>query len=158
MNRRKWFLSILAAAGAVVTAAVGIPAAVVSLAPVLERRRWGVWKRVGPLSDFPLDSMRKVVVDHRTPAWNDAVEAVAVYVWRSAVDEVVVFSRACTDLGCPINWDAGSEWFFCPCHGGIFSKDGSPKAGPPPRPLYRYSTRIIGGIIEIDVNSLPPAA
>jgi menaquinol-cytochrome c reductase iron-sulfur subunit len=158
MNRRTWLSGIVAATGAVVAATVAIPSVIVSLAPVLERRRREVWRPVGSLSEFPPESIRKVVVDQRTTGWNDAVADVAVYVWRAAEEEVVVFSRACTDLGCPVTWDPGSEWFFCPCHGGIFAKDGRPTAGPPPRPLYRYATRINNGVVEIDVLSLPPEA
>jgi hypothetical protein len=64
-----------------------------------------------------------------------------VYVWRPTDEEVVVFSRSCTDLGCPVIWDGGSQCFFCPCHGGIFARDGRRMAGPPDRELYRYANR-----------------
>jgi menaquinol-cytochrome c reductase iron-sulfur subunit len=68
----------------------------------------------------------------------------------------VVFSRNCTDASCPVVFDAGSDCFLCPCHGGVFSKDGTPLHGPPPRPLWRYAARVRAGVLEIDLNSLPP--
>jgi Rieske Fe-S protein len=77
-------------------------------------------------------------------------------VWAESPDQFVVFSRACTDLSCPVRWDPGSQWFFCPCHGGIFDRRGEPRAGPPAVPLHRYQTRIRDGILEVDVFSVPP--
>ena len=68
----------------------------------------------------------------------------------------VVFSRVCTDVGCPVTYDRGSACFLGPCHGGIFTQDGTPIHGPPPRPLYRYAARVRDGVLEIDLNSLPP--
>lgn len=158
MTRRGWLAGIVAAAGASVAAIVGIPSLLFSLTPALERRDAPAWRPVGRLDDFPLDDVRKAEVEPPAASWMSAFPAVAVYVWRATAAEVVVFSRACTDLGCPVNWDPGSEWFFCPCHGGIFSKDGIPQAGPPPRPLYRYATRVRDGVVEIDLNSVPPRA
>jgi Rieske Fe-S protein len=57
-----------------------------------------------------------------------------------------------------VNWDAGSQCFYCPCHGGIFDREGVPMAGPPPEPLYRYTTRVRDGVLEIDARSVPPMA
>ncbi|WP_164102419.1 QcrA and Rieske domain-containing protein [Candidatus Laterigemmans baculatus] len=85
-----------------------------------------------------------------------AAVAQSVYVWRRSAEEVVVFSRSCTDLGCPVTWDPGSHCFLCPCHGGIFAKDGERMAGPPDRPLYRYANRVRDGRLEIDLSSVPP--
>lgn len=137
---------------------MAFPSAVFSLSPLLERRPASRWRAIGTLDEFPVDAMRKVVFDRRSGAWTDALPEEAVYVWRRATEEVIVFSRACTDLGCPVTWDAGSQWFFCPCHGGIFDREGVPRSGPPPRPLHRYATRIVNGAVEIDLESLPPEA
>jgi cytochrome b6-f complex iron-sulfur subunit len=51
---------------------------------------------------------------------------------------VVAFSRRCTDLGCLVSWKKDREQFVCPCHQGVFDKNGRNIAGPPPRPLDRY--------------------
>lgn len=90
--------------------------------------------------------------------WARSLDEKGVYVWRKSEKEadVVVFSRNCTDLSCPVKFDEGSECFYCPCHGGIFDKQGIPLAGPPSVPLYRYANRVRGGVLEIDLNSLPP--
>ncbi|MEO6953082.1 MAG: FAD-dependent oxidoreductase [Polyangia bacterium] len=56
----------------------------------------------------------------------------AVYVARRA-DGFVAFDARCTHMGCPVRPDDAG--FVCPCHGGRYTADGVPTAGPPQRPL-----------------------
>jgi Rieske Fe-S protein len=50
--------------------------------------------------------------------------------------------RSATHLGCAYQWDLTEKEFVCPCHASGFSLDGKVIAGPAPRPLDRYDTRI----------------
>lgn len=136
--------------------AVGVPVLLTAISPSLRRDDREIWQSLGPLADFPEGEMRKAVVPVPRADWAGSLSEVGVFVLRQAGDRVTVFSRNCTDLSCPVVWDPGSEWFFCPCHGGIFSKEGEPKAGPPRIPLYRYAARIREGTLEVDLNSVPP--
>jgi menaquinol-cytochrome c reductase iron-sulfur subunit len=138
-------------------AAVAIPALVSALSPVIQRRGGEDWRAAGPLEDFPVREVHQAIVTAAEDNWPPAFEPLAVFVWRASETEVIVYSRNCTDLQCPLNYDAGSSCFFCPCHGGIFATDGERMAGPPSRPMYRYAVRVRDGILEIDVNSLPSA-
>jgi quinol---cytochrome c reductase iron-sulfur subunit, bacillus type len=54
-------------------------------------------------------------------------------------------SSTCTHLGCTVHWDRVRQEFLCPCHGGVYARDGSVVAGPPPRPLRRLPVQIDGG-------------
>lgn len=159
MKKRRFVRLFLVAAGSVVGAVVGIPAGVVALHPSRRRHdRAEVWQEVGPLRDFPVGRMTRAVVPVPRADWSQSLREKGIFVLRKETGDIVVFSRNCTDLGCPITWDPGSEWFFCPCHGGIFSKEGEAKAGPPKEPLYRYATRVRGEVLEINLNSIPPMA
>ncbi|MBS1607102.1 MAG: (2Fe-2S)-binding protein, partial [Bacteroidetes bacterium] len=40
-------------------------------------------------------------------------------------------------------------------HGGAYYPDGTVAAGPPPKPLVRYETRVRNGRIEIRTSPLP---
>lgn len=65
---------------------------------------------------------------------------------RKLDGELVAYSRRCTHLSCPVQYEVHetSERLYCPCHNGAFSvHDGSVLQGPPPRPIPR---------IELDVR------
>lgn len=158
MKRRSFFNLLVIGGGLVTATLAGIPALITALSPVLQRREKELWVPLGALDDFPVGDMSKAVVEVPRDDWDESLREKGVFVWRPTGDgeEVVVFSRNCTDLSCPVTWDPGSGWFFCPCHGGIFAEDGSNKAGPPDRPLLRYSYRVQEGLLEIDLRSLPP--
>jgi menaquinol-cytochrome c reductase iron-sulfur subunit len=156
MSRRKLLTLLLGAGGTVLSGVFVLPAVVAALSPAARRGPSSAWRAAGPLEEFPIGEVVPAIVEveHGDTAYS--LDRKAVYVWRTSGEEVVVYSRSCTDLSCPVHFDRGSECFFCPCHGGIFAKDGTPMAGPPPRPLYRYATRIENGVLEIDLFSLPP--
>jgi menaquinol-cytochrome c reductase iron-sulfur subunit len=142
--------------GAVTAGVVGIPAAISALSPLWKTRPEAWWRPIGELHSFPVGGVHEATVFMPRDDWARNVRVKSVYVWRPTEDRLVVYSRNCTDLSCPIVWDPGSQWFLCPCHGGIFDQEGEPKAGPPPRPLYRYANRVRNGVLEIDLRSLPP--
>lgn len=46
------------------------------------------------------------------------------------------FSRRCTHLSCPVDYQPEKDRLYCPCHNGAFSAvDGKVLQGPPPHPL-----------------------
>jgi menaquinol-cytochrome c reductase iron-sulfur subunit len=156
MNRRRLLSALMNGGGAILAGILGIPALLAALTPALRGGRDGRWRRVGRLEDFPVNEVRQANVRVGRDDWSRTLSEKGVYVWRIKEDDVIVYSRNCTDLSCPVNFDPGSECFFCPCHGGIFAKDGTPLAGPPQVPLYRYEHRLRDGLLEIDLGSLPP--
>jgi menaquinol-cytochrome c reductase iron-sulfur subunit len=159
MDRRSLMAWALSGIGLATAGMIGIPSLLAAFSPLFTRRAaTASWQPLGTLADFPPGEMRKVVILVSREDWGRSLREKAVYAWRPTEGEAVVYSRSCTDLGCPVTWDPGSECFFCPCHGGIFAKNGDRMAGPPKRPLYRYASRIRNGGIEIDVHSLPPVA
>lgn len=157
MTRRELLSRLAAGTGLAAAGIVGIPALGNVLSPIFDREDGEQWQPLGPVDDFPVGEMSKATfTPPQSRETSDSVGEKMVYVWRESPENIVVFSQRCTDLGCGLIWDPGSEWFFCPCHGGIFSKDGERQAGPPQRPMYRYETRRQDGELEIDLNSLPP--
>ncbi len=156
MDRRKALTLLTNGGGLVVAGVVGVPVLSTAVSPAVEAPRQERWRPLGPLDEFPVGTVRQALVGTSDDEGAQSVRVRAVYVWRRAEDEVVVFSRNCTDLSCPVTWDPGSGWFYCPCHGGIFNQEGEPVAGPPKRPLFRYANRVRDGVVEIDLGSLPP--
>lgn len=156
--KRRTISGLLVIGGtALFASAVGIPALIAGIAPAFLSRR-ETWRSVGQLRDFPIGKVSHAIVAADSNAWPRSFGAQAVFVWRRSETEIVVYSRSCTDLGCPLEYEEGSACFLCPCHGGIFAQDGQRLAGPPESPMHRYAYRIREGILEIDVSSIPPAA
>lgn len=139
-------------------ATVLIPAVTTVLAPLANTVRGGTWARVGRIDDFTPGQVTLATVEVPRDDWARSLRKRGVFVWRTSTDEIVVYSRSCTDLGCPVTWDPGNGWFYCPCHGGIFDRDGMPRKGPPKYPLHRYLHRIEDGSLSIDLDSIPPSA
>ena len=141
---------------AVVAGILAVPAFIAFLSPAMTTRRTPKWRRVGTGDDFPVGEIHPAIVTEERESWPWTIEQQAVFVWRPQDDKFVVFSRSCTDLACPLEFDSGSECFFCPCHGGVFAKDGSVMTGPPNRPMDRYESRLRNGVLEIDLASQGP--
>jgi menaquinol-cytochrome c reductase iron-sulfur subunit len=154
MQRRSLLQALGAAGSAVLAAIVGIPSLLAAISPAL-RRREERWQPVGFVDDFPEGETVEAKVEIPRDDTAHSLRQRLLYVRREQ-SETIVFSRNCTDLSCPVAWHAGSQCFFCPCHGGIFTRDGTPIHGPPPQPLFRYANRERGGRLEVDLNSVPP--
>jgi len=68
---------------------------------------------------------------------------------RTGESEIRAISTTCTHLGCKVHWEADKNIFFCPCHNGVFSPDGSVVEGPPPRPLDTYRVQVEGKVVYL---------
>jgi len=69
-----------------------------------------------------------------------------------------VISAVCTHLGCTVEWKDKLTEFDCPCHGSKFRNDGTPFAGPAPRPLTWYPLSVSGdGFLVVDSAKSVPA-
>lgn len=156
MERRDVLILLVCGGSAAVATVVGVPALIYAVAPAGSRRGEADWRDVGRLDEFPVGEITDAMVHPAAEATDIQSLRPGVYVWRRTAEEVVVFSRSCTDLGCPVTFDRGSHCFLCPCHGGIFDQQGERMAGPPDRPLYRYENRARDGVLQVNVSSVPP--
>lgn len=147
---RRSFLARAAAAVAGLTAILaGIPVIGFLLSPVL-RREPAVWRAVGALEDFPIGTTVLVrYLDPEPLPWAGFAGRSAAWLRRETADSFTAFSIYCTHTGCPVTWTPGADLFMCPCHGGVFHRDGSVAGGPPPRPLDRLPVRVRAGRVEI---------
>ncbi len=58
-------------------------------------------------------------------------------------------STVCPHLGCRVRWEAEKQRFFCPCHNGVFNREGEVVSGPPPRGLDRYEVEVVAGNVYL---------
>jgi cytochrome b6-f complex iron-sulfur subunit len=62
-----------------------------------------------------------------------------ILVFEDASQQLRAISAKCTHEGCTVQFVPGESVIWCACHNGRFDLDGRVLAGPPPRPLVRYS-------------------
>ncbi len=115
-----------------------------------------VWRTVGKVEDFQIGTTTIVKLDDASSVpWAGYAGKTAAYLRRDGKAAFTCFSVNCTHLGCPVRWIDTAELFMCPCHGGVYYRDGSVAAGPPPEPLPRYKVRVSNGNVEVLASPVP---
>ena len=162
VTRRRLFTGGALAAGGIASAAFGLPTLGFALGPVFEKTEPDSYQDVGPEADFNSESyvprlitlvpdigesgkttvyIRKATPEDRSPSDKGRSDA--------ELMPYVAISTRCAHLGCPVRYVQASEKFICPCHGGVYGKDGSVDGGPPVRPLDRFYTKAENGRVFI---------
>jgi menaquinol-cytochrome c reductase iron-sulfur subunit len=143
-TRRTFYISAIYGLGAIITAALGLPAVVYLLVPPRMRRQ-SDWAEAGDISQLALHSPVEMTFRrNRVDGWKVTSEKSTAWVVKNSANQVTAFSPQCTHLGCAYHWDQAQNEFVCPCHNSLFSIDGKVLGGPAPRPLDRYTTKIDG--------------
>jgi menaquinol-cytochrome c reductase iron-sulfur subunit len=139
----------IASIGGLIGAVIGIPAIAYIVGPALQQQV-AEWIRLGTINKVEpgAPTLFKAVVERQT-GWIAGQEEVSAYVLTDDGQNFVAMSNICTHLGCRVRWIPDQEQFFCPCHNGVFGKNGEVIAGPPPRPLDRYETKIEDGVLFV---------
>lgn len=103
---------------------------------------------VNELADRPTVA---VLAERHADGWYETRKQSVVFIDRSN-DGYHALSAVCQHLGCRVNWDDGKQQFLCPCHGGVYDREGRVVAGPPPRPLERLAVRVNPQTSELEVE------
>lgn len=149
VTRRRLLIGVSIAAGGLAAAAVAVPLIGFFLGPIY-RKFPPVWRNVGPLNKFEIGAT--VQVDLLTSGglpWDGPAQKIGAWLRRNNEEDFTVYSSKCTHLGCPVRWIPGAELFMCPCHGGVYFKDGDVAAGPPPQPLQQFPVRVQNGQVQV---------
>lgn len=147
-ERRRMLAAFFWGAVALAGAVLATPVVGFFLGPLLRKQPRPVVK-LGALSDFPTDRPRRVQFTLRQrDGWVTSSGLRAAWVVRLGT-EVMVFDPRCTHLGCAYHWHAKTGQFLCPCHNGVYDREGRVVSGPPPRPLDTYPTRVEGGALYV---------
>ena len=155
INRKEFMTRISLGFAALSAAAASIPVLSALLAPLLDRPR-GEWRTIGSLADFPAGTTKLVsFLNDDAKPYAGVTAKTAAWLRHGKTGDLIAFAANCTHLGCPVRWEDEAQLFMCPCHGGVYYKDGTVAAGPPPRPLNRYKVRLTGQTIQILTEPLP---
>ncbi len=136
---RRDFLGWLIRGGLMATLVGMLAPALTYLWPVTRQGPAGGMKEIGSVEEIPVGGSQKVIVGGS-----------AILIIRT-VQGFKAFSAICTHLGCLVDWDEKKQEIICPCHAGLFDKEGQVVSGPPSRPLPSYAVNVIDGKIYIKV-------
>ena len=67
--------------------------------------------------------------------------------------DIRAFTAVCTHLQCTVQYRADLKQIWCACHNGHYDLNGINVAGPPPRPLERYTVNIKDDNIYVQRNT-----
>lgn len=119
--------------------------------------------RVLDLSSLPRAGTPPVAVRVKSPVrdgWRIRDRETLVYVARENPENptFTVMSALCSHAGCYVEFDRKAGEFLCPCHKGVFKRDGSVKDGPPTQPLARLPWELRADGLYVDLEARAPAS
>lgn len=155
LDRRKFLVRLSLLAGAIPAVIVSIPVLSALFGPLLQRQKQE-WRKVASLADLTVGETKLITYINADPLpWAGVTAKSAAWLRRESETQFIAFSAHCTHLGCPVRWEDKAQLFMCPCHGGVYYKDGTVAAGPPPKPLTKINVRINKTDIEIKTAPVP---
>ena len=148
-KRRTFFKAGMAIIGGLISLAMAVPLVGFAISPVF-RRTSKRWIDLGIVDLLKGSRYKKINYAFRSKdGWVEEEKKRSVYVTDEGAGNFVVFSRACSHLGCLVRWDAGKDQFFCPCHGAVFDNAGNVVEGPPPRPMEKLPVKVEDGVLYV---------
>jgi Rieske Fe-S protein len=110
------------------------------------------WRRaISTIDLVPNAPTSAVVAERHADGWYETRKQSVIFIDRDG-DGYRALSAVCQHLGCRVHWDDGAQQFKCPCHGGIYDREGRVVAGPPPRPLERLNVRVNTKTNDLEVE------
>jgi menaquinol-cytochrome c reductase iron-sulfur subunit len=148
-TRRAFHLAIVYILGALIGLAMAIPTILYLLVPPRPRKLSG-WIDAGDVSQLmPGVPVALSFQESRLDGWKLTTEKKTAWVVKEPDNKIVAFGPQCTHLACAYHWETPVGKFVCPCHGSEFSIQGKVLAGPAPRPLDQYATKIENNRLQI---------
>jgi Rieske Fe-S protein len=148
-RRRALARLVTAGLGLIGAALAGLIGAVATPRTTRRVRRW---RRAASTSDLPPDTpLAATLALRHADGWYETRKDTIVYLDREG-GSYRALSAACTHLGCRVAWNDAARQFHCPCHGGIYDREGRVVSGPPPSPLMRLNVRVNPQTADLEVE------
>jgi menaquinol-cytochrome c reductase iron-sulfur subunit len=155
IDRRKFMVKLSLSLAGISAAVVSLPVISALIAPLLEEKKQQ-WRNIGRVDQFPVHSTKLITFVNSDPKSYAGVTAKsAAWIRRDSETQFTAFAANCTHLGCPVRWEEQAHLFMCPCHGGVYYKDGTVAAGPPPKPLPQYEIKVHKGEVQLKTAPMP---
>jgi menaquinol-cytochrome c reductase iron-sulfur subunit len=152
VSRRQFLNYTLMGVGGFLVAAPVIPMLRFAIDPALQPEKEQDLVAVGDISQFGPEPKR---VDFQLDVVDGWAEyPISMSAWVTVEGEkILALSPICKHLGCTVEWNSREEFpnqYFCPCHNGLYTKDGvNVPNTPPPKPLDVYYHEVKEGTLYL---------
>jgi menaquinol-cytochrome c reductase iron-sulfur subunit len=148
VSRRQFLNYTLTGVGGFMAAGMLMPMVRFALDPVLRPAAETDLVAVANVEDITEEPKRFDFKINQVDAWYESEEPKSAWVYKEG-DKIVALSPVCKHLGCTVNWNSDPKnpnKYFCPCHYGLYDKDGKNVPGTPPlAPLDVYVSEVKDG-------------
>ncbi|WP_434120792.1 ubiquinol-cytochrome c reductase iron-sulfur subunit [Salinicoccus roseus] len=153
VTRRQFLNYSLMGVGSFMAAGIILPMGRFALDPLFQEEAAGSMITTSVSADDITEEPVKVDFSYeQQDGWYVSEVTDFVWVYRDGED-IIALSPVCKHLGCTVTWagdEANPNRFFCPCHNGLYEKNGQNVPGTPPRgPLDQYEVGVSDGYITI---------
>lgn len=153
VSRRQFLNYTLTGVGGFMAAGMLAPMVRFAIDPVLKSQEGGDMHSVAPIDEITNEPKRVEWTVEQIDAWYESEVQKTAWVYKDESGEVIALSPICTHLGCTVDWASNEEYpneFYCPCHGGRYTKDGvNVKGTPPTAPLPYYDHKVKDGMLYL---------
>ena len=152
VTRRQFLNYTLTGVGGFMAAGLLVSPIRMAIDPVFKESSSGDLVNVGISVDEITDVPQRVDwTVEQVDGWYKSEPSRSAWVYKDENGEIVALSPICTHLGCVVSWEGSEEHpnrFYCPCHDGLYEKDGTNVPGTPPlTPLAVYEQEVEDGIL-----------
>lgn len=153
VSRRQFLNYTLTGVGGFMAAGILSPMVRFALDPILKEEAGQDMVAVAQVKDITTEPQRFDFKVKVKDAWYDSEEPRSAWVFKDENGDIVALSPICKHLSCTVNWNgdkSNPNRFFCPCHYGLYEKDGTNVPNtPPPAPLDRYEYEVKDGTLYL---------
>ncbi|MDG5470636.1 ubiquinol-cytochrome c reductase iron-sulfur subunit [Jeotgalibacillus sp. ET6] len=155
VSRRQFLNYTLTGVGGFMAAGMLMPMVRFAIDPVLTAEAGGDFITTGTSEDELSETPIRVdFTFEQVDAWYTSDVTQTAWVYLDEAGEIVALSPTCKHLGCTVSWEgreSDPNRFFCPCHNGLYEKNGKNVPGTPPTaPLDQFEARVgDDGILQL---------
>ncbi|MBS8264678.1 ubiquinol-cytochrome c reductase iron-sulfur subunit [Mesobacillus boroniphilus] len=154
VSRRQFLNYTLTGVGGFMAAGMLMPMVRFAVDPVLKGEDAGDFIATPlKIADITNEPQKVNFTFTQKDAWYESEETGTAWVFKNEGGEIIALSPVCKHLGCVVDWNTDKKnpnMFFCPCHYGLYEKDGTNVPGTPPlAPLDVYPTKEKDGFLYV---------
>ncbi|MEG6575203.1 ubiquinol-cytochrome c reductase iron-sulfur subunit [Caldibacillus debilis] len=158
VTRRQFLTYTLMGVGGFMAAGTVMPMLRFAVDPVLEAKKGGDFIATNvKVDELTSEPVRVDFKYKQVDGWYESEVTQTAWVYKDEKGDIVALSPVCKHLGCTVNWNGSPKhpnMFFCPCHNGLYEKDGKNVPNTPPtKPLDIFDYQVKDGYLYLSMRA-----